>query len=103
MKVWIDDIRQAPEGYLPFRTVNDALRYIRWNSDFIDIIDLDHDAGDCARDGGDYINILREMQRLTIVHKMDFSHIKFRLHSMNPVGLQNMRAIIRKNGWKEIY
>ena len=41
MKLWIDDIRQAPEGYLPFRTVNDALRYIRWNSDFIDIIDLD--------------------------------------------------------------
>lgn len=26
----------------------------------------------------------------------------FHLHSMNPVGVQNMRAIIKKNGWKEI-
>lgn len=102
MKLWIDDLRPAPEGYLPFRTVNDALRYIRLNSDYIELIDLDHDAGDCAKDGGDYINVLREMERLTIVKKMDFSHIKFRLHSMNPVGLQNMRAIIQDNGWKEI-
>lgn len=102
MKLWVDDVRPAPEGYLPFRTVNDALRYIRWNSAFIDLIDLDHDAGDCAKEGGDYINILREMKRLTIVKKMDFSHIKFRLHSMNPVGVQNMRAIIQDLGWKEI-
>lgn len=102
MKLWIDDIRPAPEGYLPFRTVNDALRYIRLNSDFIEVIDLDHDAGDCAKEGGDYINILREMKRLAIVKKMDFSHIKFRLHSMNPVGVQNMRALIQDLGWKEI-
>lgn len=102
MKLWVDDIRPAPEGYLLFRTVNDTLRYIRLNSDYIELIDLDHDAGDCAKEGGDYINILREMKRLTIVKKMDFSHIKFRLHSMNPVGVQNMRALIRDLGWKEI-
>ena len=102
MKLWIDDVRPAPEGYLPFKTVNDALRYIRLNSDFIEVIDLDHNAGDCAKDGGDYINVLKEMNRLTIVHKMDFSHICFRLHSMNPVGVANMRRIIKRNGWKEI-
>lgn len=102
MKLWVDDVRPAPEGYLPFRTVNDTLRYIRSNSDYIELIDLDHDAGDCAKEGGDYINILREMKRLAIVRKMDFSHIKFRLHSMNPVGVQNMRALIQDLGWKEI-
>lgn len=102
MKLWVDDIRPAPEGYLLFRTVNDTLRYIRLNSDYVELIDLDHDAGDCAKEGGDYINILREMKRLTIVKKMDFSHIKFRLHSMNPVGVQNMRALIQDLGWEEI-
>lgn len=102
MKLWVDDIRPAPEGYLLFRTVNDTLRYIRLNSDYIELIDLDHDAGDCAKEGGDYINILREMKRLTIIKKMDFSHIKFRLHSMNPVGVQNMRALIQDLGWEEI-
>jgi hypothetical protein len=102
MKLWVDDVRPAPEGYLLFRTVNDTLRYIRLNSDYIELIDLDHDSGDCAKEGGDYINILREMQRLTIVKKMDFSHISFRLHSANPVGVQNMRYILQDNGWKEI-
>jgi hypothetical protein len=104
VKLWIDDLRPAPEGHLSFRTVNDALRYIRLNSDFIELIDLDHDAGDCAKEGGDYINILKEMQRLTRspIHKLDFSHIKFRLHSMNPVGVQNMRYILQDNGWKEV-
>ena len=29
-------------------------------------------------------------------------NIKFKLHSMNPVGIQNMRAIIQRNGWKEV-
>ena len=26
-----------------------------------------------------------------------------RIHSQNPVGVQNMRAIIHRNGWKEIF
>ena len=103
MKLWIDDVRPAPEGYLSFRTVNDALRYIRLNSDFIELIDLDHDAGDCVKEGGDYINVLKEMKRLAIVHKMDFSHISFRLHSTNPVGVQNMRYILQDNSWKEVF
>jgi hypothetical protein len=103
MKLWIDDVRPTPEGYTGFMTTNAALRAIRLHYKNIELIDLDHDAGDCAKEGGDYINILREMHRLTIVHKMDFSHIKFRLHSMNPVGVQNMRAILHDNGWKEIY
>jgi hypothetical protein len=45
---------------------------------------------------------LKEMNRLARVHKMDFSHIYFRLHSANPVGVQNMRYILQDNGWTEI-
>ena len=26
-----------------------------------------------------------------------------RLHSMNVVGVQNMRAIIQRNGWTEVF
>ena len=26
-----------------------------------------------------------------------------RIHSMNPVGVANMRAIIRRNGWTEVF
>ena len=110
MKLWIDDVRPAPEGYLPFQTVNDTLRYIRLNSEFIDVIDLDHDAGDCAPEGGDYIEILKEMERLSNMPTSESyywegwlkNQVVFHFHSANPVGVQNMRAIIQANGWKEI-
>jgi hypothetical protein len=102
MKLWIDDVRPAPEGYVWYFNTNQALRTIRNNPAVVEEVDLDHDAGIMTACGGDYIEILKELERLTHVHKMDFSHIKFRLHSANPVGVANMRAIIEKNGWKEI-
>jgi hypothetical protein len=110
MKLWIDDVRPAPEGYLSFKTVNDTLRYIRLHSEFIDVIDLDHDAGDCSVEGGDYIEILNELERLS--HRPTSegyywdgwlkNQVVFRIHSANPVGVQNMRRIIERNGWKEV-
>lgn len=103
MKLWIDDIRPAPEGYIWINTTNAALRFIRQNSQVIELISLDHDAGTYSSWGGDYIEVLKELERLTHVHKIDFSHIQFRLHSANPVGVANMRAIIQKNGWKEVF
>lgn len=102
MKLWIDDIREAPEGYLWLQSTNAALRYIRDNISVIKHIDLDHDAGDYRTLGGDYVAILNEMERLSHRHKIDFNHITFRLHSMNPVGVENMRRIIERNGWIEI-
>lgn len=104
MKLWIDDIRPAPPGnYIWFKEINAALRFIRENAADIEIIDFDHDAGDFRRGGReDYIVILQEMQRLSRVHNISFSHINFRFHSANPVGVQNMRYILQDNGWKEI-
>ena len=62
----------------------------------IELIDLDHDAGDYARfGGGDYIRILDWLEETG-------RNYPIRIHSQNPVGVQNMRRIIEKNGWKEI-
>lgn len=103
MKIWIDDVRTAPEGYLWCKSTRDALRKIVLEyPNEIELIDLDHDAGDYAKEGGDYIAVLKELERLHKRQGLDFSYIKFRLHSANPVGVQNMRAIIQANGWTEI-
>ena len=102
MKLWIDDVRPVPDGYIGFMTTNEALRFIMHYYEAIEIIDLDHDAGDYANMGGDYINILNELERLSKIKGIDFSHIRFKFHSANPVGVQNMRRIIERNGWKEI-
>lgn len=116
MKIWIDDVRQPPsDEYIWCKSTNEALRTIvlKHKSE-VELICLDHDAGDFAREGGDFINVLRELERLarkkTVVDGVAFhgywhqrcKELKFRLHSMNPVGVQNMRAIIQRNDWTEI-
>ena len=45
MKLWIDDIRPAPDGYIWCKSVNETIAIIENNSD-ISLIDIDHDAGD---------------------------------------------------------
>lgn len=112
MKIWVDDIRPAPQGYLWAKSVNEAIDYIRKYSDYLDfnmnrvqaveLIDLDHDAGDYACYGGDYINILKWMEKEQKYGNIYMRSIPIHIHSMNPVGVQNMRAIIQRNGWKEI-
>ena len=98
MKLWIDDVRPAPEGYIWIKSVNAAKRYIVMASPYgvADIeLDIDHDAGDYASDGGDYIRLLDWLEETG-------RNYPIRIHSMNPVGVANMRAIIERNGWKEI-
>lgn len=106
MKIWIDDVRPAPKGYVWCKSVNEAKETIKKYSsyidfdnnivDCIDLIDIDHDAGMYIRYGGDYINLLNWLEETG-------HNYPIRIHSMNPVGIENMRRIIQKNGWKEVY
>ena len=108
MKLWIDDVRPAPDGYVLCETVNEAKTIITCimqmqlihnpqNLPAIEVIDIDHDAGAMAPYGGDYIRLLDWLERQN--YKYDW---RIRIHSMNPVGVANMRAIIQRNGWTEV-
>ena len=127
MKLWIDDMRPAPNGYRWCKSVNEAIKFIedsencvqrcmaRGHNCFLDrdykgrtqcydtanevaisLIDIDHDAGIYAKDGGDYIKVLDWLEETG-------RNYPIRIHSMNTVGVQNMRAIIQHNGWKEVF
>ena len=127
MKLWIDDVRPAPEGYVWVKSVNEVKSNIealeKERDAFvekaqyqlnhhnlqgfisflgmagrreIDVIDIDHDAGDYASDGGDYIKLLDWLEETG-------RNYPIRIHSMNPVGVENMRRIIERNGWKEVF
>ena len=94
MKIWIDDVRPAPDGYIWIKSVNEAKKVITYYENLlnIDVIDIDHDAGQYSKDGGDYIFLLdwlEETGRNYPIH----------IHSMNPVGVENMKRIIQRNGW----
>ena len=61
MKIWLDDIRQAPLGYTHTKSVNETKEVIikaEQEGVAIELLDLDHDLGDFAYDGGDAIKIL---------------------------------------------
>ena len=127
MKLWIDDVRPSPEGYTWVKSVNEAknkiivqeglfnsscnqarFHFLNDNYQFvedylneskeakIDLIDIDHDAGDFALDGGDYIKLLDWLEETG-------RNYTIRIHSANPVGVQNMRRIIERNSWKEVF
>ena len=129
MKLWIDDVRPAPENYDCWcRSVDEAKNFILSqerrrddalkvaqsnlnkrhdivayrgalriaNNRDIELIDIDHDAGDYVSDGGDYIRLLDWLEETG-------RNYPIRVHSQNPVGVQNMRRIIERNGWKEVF
>lgn len=103
MKLWIDDVRPAPTGYRWIKSVTEAKSVIE---DYelmsrasggkkyyqIELIDIDHDAGEYALDGGDYIKLLDWLE-------LTGYNYPIHIHSMNVVGRMNMEAICRRNGW----
>lgn len=98
MKIWVDDVRPAPEGYEWCKTTDDAIARIKHLGRcgaHIEVLDIDHDAGDFVEFGGDYIKILDFLEEVMV-------SIPIRIHSMNPVGVENMRRIIQRNGWVEV-
>jgi hypothetical protein len=125
MKLWIDDVRPAPEGYTWCKSVNDAkltILKVEQSRDMalaeaqfkikhsikeyqrmliiasrreIELIDIDHDAGDFSSEGGDYIKLLDWLEETS-------RNYPIHIHSMNPVGGENMRRIIQRNGWEEV-
>lgn len=89
MKIWLDDIRPAPEGFVLCRSVNEAISVIirAEQTDTIELIDCDHDLGDYAPDGGDGIKLLDWLVERGTTYPI-------KLHTMNPVGRDNMQRMI---------
>ena len=91
MKLWIDDIRPAPDGFVWCKSVNQAKEMIEYrerinyvyvchtsrgieDEDEIELIDIDHDAGDYVLDGGDYIKLLDWLDGLVRRNKTKLSY-----------------------------
>lgn len=87
MKLWIDDVRPAPGGWIWAKT-SDAALQIFLNGD-ISEISFDHDLG-----GDD-----TSMRVATLIEMRAFSGIAppiWHIHSANPVGRNNLKAALEK-------
>jgi hypothetical protein len=86
MKIFLDDIRAQPDGWLVIRTF-DAYKYLIENhAEFITDISFDHDFGDERPNGVAYA-------KLTIGEytRQDRTLPRIWIHSMNPVGATNIK------------
>ena len=100
MKLWVDDIRPCPDRFEYFwaTTVNQAKQIILDEEQVdnpLELLDLDYDAEDYEFGGGNYIEVLRWLEETD-------RNYPIRIHSANPVGREDMRRIIERNGWKEV-
>ena len=96
MKIWLDDIREAPEGYEAAKSVNEAVTLIEnaeKDNKKIEVLDLDHDLGDYYKNGGDGIKLLDWLAERGTFYPV-------RLHTANPVGRANMERMITRY-WKQ--
>lgn len=92
MKIWLDDLRPAPQGYESVKSVNEAISLIleaEKGRETIEVIDLDHDLGDYYPDGGDAIKLLDWLTERETFYPLE-------IHTANPVGRANMERMIAR-------
>ena len=98
MKLWLDDLRPVPYGYEGAKSVNEAKKLIQeaeHNGIEIEALDLDHDLGDYADQGGDAIRLLDWLAERETFYPVE-------IHTANPVGRVNMERILVRY-WGEQY
>jgi len=91
--VFLDDIRETPEGWTRVYWPEEAIALLETGE--VDIISLDHDLGEDERNGYD---VLLWIEEKVIVE--GFTPPEIRLHTDNSSALQKMRlavASIKKN------
>ena len=98
MKLWLDDLRPVPYGYEGAKSVNEAKKLIQeaeHNGIEIEALDLDHDLGDYADQGGDAIRLLDWLAERGTFYPVE-------IHTANPVGRANIERILARY-WGEQY
>lgn len=86
MKVWLDDVRPAPEGWVLTRNVEEAKALLLAGG--VSHLSLDHDLGG---DGPDAYALC-----LWMAEHETWPSEWIGIHSMNPVGRDNMRTVINR-------
>ncbi|KKW45863.1 MAG: hypothetical protein UY96_C0013G0020 [Parcubacteria group bacterium GW2011_GWB1_56_8] len=89
LKIWLDDERPAPFGWLHVLTVSDAITML--GTGRVSDLSLDHDLGLSSGTGYDVLVWLEEK-----VATSAFELPNLFVHSRNPVGRKRMSAAIEK-------
>ena len=99
-KMFLDDVRDVsyvdmdPTDWVTVRSFDEAIEVIRERG-APSVISFDHDLGDYVPTGYD---LVKELTIMDMDEDDDFEFpedFKFSVHSMNPVGADNIRALMK--------
>jgi hypothetical protein len=88
VRVWLDDERTAPDGWVHVKTAAEAIALLEEGG--VVELSLDHDLGDdAAGTGYDVATWLEEA-----AHGGRVAAVRWRVHSANPVGRERMERAL---------
>lgn len=88
MRVWLDDEREAPMGWVRVRWPDEAIGLLQ--SGQVTHLSLDHDLGDDARGTG--YTVLQWLEEQVACHGMQPPVIQ--IHTANPAAMARMLAAV---------
>lgn len=97
VKIWLDDVRPAPSGWIHAKNYKEFWFAIHEHLREISAISLDHDLGE-QKTGYDAVCLLE-----TLASGGTLPRVNLRAHSANPVGVQKILAAFDsiERLWKE--
>jgi hypothetical protein len=94
VRVWLDDVRDSPDGWVHVKTPEQAIELLRLGE--VEEISLDHDLGlatpDSERTGYD---VLAWLEQVVATNAWEHRLPVIRIHSANPVGWRRMEQAIK--------
>ena len=91
MKVYLDDLREAPDGWVRVKTAHDSIELLK--SLKVEEISLDHDLGDEKINGSGYDVLLWIEEK---VYTENLKPPKIKIHSANVSARLRMESALRK-------
>ncbi|NPB03767.1 MAG: hypothetical protein GXO39_05065 [Thermotogae bacterium] len=96
LKVYLDDVREPPKGYLVFRDAEGLTKFITnvlgGDLSGVQEFSLDHDLGNGKRSGADFLRWV--LDGILAGRIKNARAAKWTVHSANPVGSENMKHLI---------
>ena len=91
MKLYLDDERKTPVGWVRVFWPEEAIAWLK--TEMVTEISLDHDLGDGQADA---IELAKWLVEAHLDGQLDLSSgvFKWRVHSMNPIGRQNIEGLL---------
>lgn len=89
MRVYLDDVRPVPDGWVLARTVDEALAWLATGQ--VTEVSLDHDLGEA--EAGTGYDVLLWIEQA--VAERDYVPPAIRIHTSNPAARPRMQAAVR--------